>query len=109
MNEVSEIEWLEFLESLDNEIVVSFWKMLLRYNIRIPDTAGKTEEGIVFCWDSSKHHLDIDLLDDKTWEWFYSSRDFCYHDGDENLSVSDEIPSKLLKYLNLVASEPDVA
>ena len=108
--------WLAFLDALraeagggsleGHEVVRLFWKQLLtstKGGVFPPTTAGRSDLGFVLAWDRAEHHLDVDLQDDGTFEWFYSNRRTDYCEGQEGLSRDQPLPGSFLQYLKYVS------
>jgi hypothetical protein len=111
-----ERSWLAFLDALGTpdgsatpaqaDLVRSFWKRLLAEagdSVAAPTTAGRSDEGFVLVWDRSEHHLDVDLLDEGSLEWFYSNRRTELFEGQEGLLTGAALPEPILRYLKLFA------
>lgn len=84
----------------------SFWKRLVAeagVAVPAPTTAGRSNDGFVLVWDQAEHHLDVDLLDDGTLEWFYSNRRTEFFEGQEGLPSGPGLPEPILRYLKLIA------
>lgn len=72
-------DYLVFLESKEyGERIIDIWKQIINIvpNISEPQ-AGYFEEYKCFeiVWNNKKHHLEIDIFDDGTIEWFYLDRE----------------------------------
>ena len=84
----------------------AFWQQLQAEtggSVSAPSTAGRSDDGFVLVWDHAEHHLDVDLLDDGTLEWFYSNRRTEFFEGQEGLPSGPALPEPILRYLKLIA------
>ena len=85
------------------ESVKRFWRHLrsLRsWNLPVPQ-AGPTEApGFLLVWDRGRHHLEIEIYDDGTFDWFYRDRRDESYFGDDGLAP-DARPSDLMDRIHL--------
>jgi len=64
--------------------------------------AGPTPDGAFqLVWDRGSHHIDIDIYQDGTFEWFYSNRLTNAFYGDEGCKIGS-LPSELVQYLRYI-------
>ncbi len=106
-------EWLSYVRSLAANRVVpqivatnaeQMWRRLrpLALDIAIPD-AAVTDSGTLFIsWDRGVHHLEIELLPNGRYEWFYRNRDTDNVGGEYNYPASF-ISRDLMLQFRLVA------
>lgn len=100
-------DWTRFLSELATiaaphaESVCILWANLSRAIAALPiPEAGPTADGAFqFVWDRDRYHLDIDIRDDGTMDWFYSDRNSGKSDMGDDTNVSDGVPSQLHSYL----------
>jgi hypothetical protein len=106
--------WLAYLRSLPDKRTVSFvvannaeriWRYLrpLANNIAIPDAAVTEGGGLFMSWDRGKHHLEIELLPNGRYEWFYRNRSTDAFAGEYNYPATTVLPPALLAQFRLVA------
>jgi hypothetical protein len=72
-------QWLCYLERLHDvtgDLARGLWDALCSLGTRVPvPQAGPLPEGgFQFVWDRGEHHLEVDILPDRSFEWFYRNR-----------------------------------
>src|SRR5271154_6218784 len=80
-------DWYDPLNTTDLELqsmVRPFWEELLAKipNINHP-SIGSTEDGIQLVWDTIELHFEIEIRDDKHYEWFFRNRRTGKVDGND--------------------------
>lgn len=73
-----ERSWDRFLRSLTvPQGVQELWKTLERLSRDIPPPYAVATEagGLSMTWDRGRHHFEIEVLADGTYDWFYMDRD----------------------------------
>lgn len=75
-----------------------------------PDQAGEIDGTFQMVWDLNEHHLEIDVLREGGYEWFYRNRttgDYC---GEDDLSALSPLPPGLsyclMTFSYLIGSMP---
>jgi hypothetical protein len=74
-------EWLAYLSRLKEKPeyaalapkIEEFWQWVSR-KLWAPE-ATPTDEGFLLIWDRDEHHLQVELLRDGSYDWFYRNRD----------------------------------
>lgn len=105
--------WLKYLRSLRANGVISqfvannterIWRRLkpLASNVAVPDAAVTESGGLFMSWDRGVHHLEIEILPEGRYEWFYRNRHTDVFAGDYNYPATVLAP-ELLAQFRLVA------
>ncbi len=78
-----------------------FWHSLrsqLSPDLPVPQ-AGPTEApGLLLVWDRDRHHLEVEIFQDGTYDWFYRDRRSEAYLGDEGLAAEAR-PQELVEHL----------
>ena len=87
------------LTSRHAEYAVRFWHSLRsRFSVPLPQ-AGPTEApGLLLVWDRGRHHLQIEIFEDGSYDWFYRDRRNETYLGEEGLAFETR-PQELLDRL----------
>lgn len=105
--------WQAYLESLAGRNLTSgdvaaagkrMWAMLRRIvpTLSVPDASPTNQGGLLISWDLVGEHLEIEILADLSYEWFYRERaNDLSADGDQ--PSTETIPGDLLARLRQFA------
>lgn len=107
--------WLNYLRSLRVRGVLSqlvannaeqLWRLLrsLASNAAIPEAAVTDDGGLFMSWDRGVHHLEVEILPEGKYEWFYRNRQTDSFGGDYNYPASALAP-ELLAQFRLIAEQ----
>jgi hypothetical protein len=101
-------EWHSYLERLpdaNGRLARELWRMLRAAfaQVAVPQAGPVPEGGFQFVWDEGEHHLEIDILADRTIEWFYRNRRTNDVVGDDGIH---EIPAAFYERLHLFSRRP---
>lgn len=102
--------YLMCLSGTDGELARQLWKELTKiYGIlSIPNAVPRNgylekptpaDNGFWFGWDQGHHHLEIEILSARNYEWFYCNRATGKMDGYEGSSLESDL---LKEYLSLI-------
>lgn len=80
--------------------VRELWGVIERFNLPVePPHAAVTEEGgVSMTWDRGRHHFEIEVLPEGTYDWFYMDRDSKVRASEESIPLgiySPELFSRL--------------
>ena len=70
--------WNRFLRSLTTpQGVIELWQALERFGGDVPPpySAATESGGLSMTWDRGRHHFEIEVLTNGTYDWFYMDRD----------------------------------
>ncbi len=73
------LEWHAHLEGMTEplgSLARELWRLLQEVvgEPRVPQAGPVSGGGFQFVWDRDEHHLEIEILADRTLEWFYRNR-----------------------------------
>lgn len=83
----SDSKWVEYIRGLESTGALSgsqagtcvflWWEAqtALGSELPFPHTGPSPSGSIIMAWDSTRHHVDIEVLLDGTFEWFYRDRE----------------------------------
>lgn len=91
----------QVVEALHVEAVRTFWKGMARlYALTAPSSTVTEDGAIQLAWNSSKHHVEVDILPDGNFEWLYVNREnHSYEGSDEPIST---VPRALFDAFSLI-------
>lgn len=81
--------------------VSTVWNKL-RYaapGLPVPAAAPTAEDGVQLVWDRGRHHLELDVDANGTFEWFYLDRDTDMTNSGDGIAVRAPVPEDLRAYL----------
>ena len=108
----STTDWETYLLNLDKivspayaAVIRTFWSRLVEAvpNLPPPQAGPGGELGFCLAWDTPTLHVDMDLAEDGTWEWFYSRRDRDEYGGSDGPADAEE--ALLIDWLKEVGSQ----
>ena len=67
--------------------------------ITSPDAGPTNTGGLLMSWDRSGMHLEIEILPDASYDWFFRQRALDITDGGDGYLVEGEIPGGLARRL----------
>ena len=82
-------------------LVCGFWQELrssFRGAFPVPQASPTPDLGLLMLWDRDRHHLEVEIYEDGTYDWFYRDRETESYLGDEGLAL-DFRPPELLDHL----------
>lgn len=88
-------EWEQYLSSLESptaEEVRSLWSYL-ETRLWAPEAAPTDDGGFRMVWDRGPHHLQIEVLTESRYDWFYRNRDSGMKQFEEDLAVGVYSPA----------------
>jgi hypothetical protein len=108
-----EVRWLDYLNRLEKRKIVRadvvLAAKLLWSNLRarvssltLPDASPSNAGGLFMSWDRNGKHLELEVLGDTTYEWFYRERVMDTSDGGPEPLAVDSVPGELVARLNEV-------
>lgn len=91
------------LTQLHIEKIKEFWNKIKQDFPLIddPQTGLSNDGSYQFVWNKAEHHLDIDIYDDGSIDWFYRNSFSKKIDGTDE-SKDFLISEALIKYLNII-------
>lgn len=110
---LDDTRWLDYLNGLEHRQIVhadvTTAAKLLWSNLRarvslltLPDASPSNAGGLFLSWDRNGKHLEIEVLSDTTYEWFFRERATDISEGGPAPLPAGSIPGKLLVRLNEV-------
>lgn len=107
-----EDRWLGYLDSLAKRQLTSddvasaseqLWFNLAENSVTLtpPDASPTNDGGLLMSWDREGRHLEIEVLPDLSYEWFYRERLADVTENDEAASV-DVVSPELVRRLRQV-------
>ncbi|MBV9494774.1 MAG: hypothetical protein JOZ54_11060 [Acidobacteria bacterium] len=84
----SERLWIQIAEEVDQ--------------VSPPNASPTDENGVLMSWTRSGHHLEVEVMNDGTYEWFYRHR--ASHTDDGGSESDDIVPDTLFERLRQVMS-----
>ena len=76
--------WTSYLASLParglataevSSSTIQLWESLVDIaSVAPPDASPTADGGLLMSWDRADHHLEIEVLNDASYEWFYRNR-----------------------------------
>jgi hypothetical protein len=82
-------------------LVCGFWRQLrslVNGAFPLPQAGPTPDQGLLMLWDRDRHHLEVEIYEDGTYDWFYRDRQTESYLGDEGLAL-DVRPPELVGQL----------
>lgn len=90
---------------------IPFWKNISQYKVGVP-VAGPYEpdvllNGMQMVWDVDEHHVDVDILEDGSFEWFYMNRFTNENDSGSQKNVNETFSQSFVLRIQTITGKKD--
>ncbi len=75
------------------------WAVLERMGMQLPFATVTPSGEFSMAWDKGRHHFEVDLSDNGTYDWFYMDRESEDRAGEEGIPVGVHAP-EMFSYLH---------
>jgi hypothetical protein len=109
-------DWEAYLKRLSNrsygQDVIDFWNNIKQYGLGIPQAGPIEDSGLgdepcvfQFSWYVNEHHLEVDILENGGFDWWWHNGKTYQSDGDTQRSVNDKFSEHFVSRLGTMKEE----
>ena len=109
-------DWEAYLKRLSSrsygQDIVDFWNNIKQYGIGLPqagpiDDSGLGDEPCVFqfSWYVGEHHLEVDILENGGFDWWWHNSKTYTSDGDTQANVNDKFSPHFVERIGTMKEE----
>ncbi len=84
-------DWEVFIESLSDDLkpsVKTAWATARALRLWAPESS-LTEDGLLMVWDRGRHHIQVEVYPNATFDWFYRDRGHEGYEYGEGIALSN--------------------